>query len=686
MPRAKILIVEDELIVAHNIKSNLEHIEYEVPALATSGPQAVEKTLALRPDLVLMDIKLRGNMDGIEAARQIREQVDVPIIFMTAYTDDATFQRAKQTEPAGYVLKPFEMRDMHSTIEMALYKHETDRKLKQSETRYRRLFEQSSAILADTEALYRFSLGLITDDSLTDMLQKVVGSVAETLPAHWVTLITFKLETRQVTQFINNRPDDPPDLPASFDTLAQGVTGWVIRKKKAMLSSKIGPGPQVDARLQRIRQEKGAGSVLVVPLQYHSQILGIVTAINRASQPDFNQRHVKLLSAMANQTAVAIENARLLENTRQRVTELEAVHQATLSLTSSLKLQTVLSGILQSVVTLLPNTIKSVIYLYQNGDLIFAADKSRKQASSTYFPLPRPSGTTHSVAETGQMIVITDMRSDPRYKSYHSDWDVAMVSLPLKVGHRVRGVMNVFHHAPHNWSDSELRVLRLLGDQAAVAIENARLYEQTRQDAATKAALLETVNHRVKNNLSTIIGMLYAIQHHTTDGQTINLDDLIGRIEALATVHNLLAAREWQPLPLSELAERVIDSAIQSYPDVTPPIRVTVQPSPVTVTPKCATNLTLVLHELATNVLKHVAPVVPTPDVDVNIRADGQNSVNLTFGDNGPGYPQAVLEQTDQQVGLFLVNTVVTNGLRGEIHLRNQNGAVADFYFAPVVE
>ncbi|RMF05451.1 MAG: GAF domain-containing protein [Chloroflexi bacterium] len=692
MPRAKILIVEDELIVANNLKINLEQIDYHVPAIAASGVQAVEKTLEHWPDLILMDIKLRGSMDGIEAARQIREQVDVPIIFMTAYTDDATFQRAKQTEPAGYVLKPFEMRDMHSTIEMALYKHEADRKLKQSEARYRRLFEQSSALLADTEALYRFSLSIATTENLPDLLQNVVNSVAETLPAFRVTLLTLNFETRQIEQIITNRPvsglqlPDSVQLPDTFEELEEGLTGWVVRHKKPALSPKNSPDPRESLRVRQRRQANKVGAILVVPLQYHAQVFGTLTAANQLYQPDFDQRDVKLLSAMANQTAVAIENARLLENTRQRVTELEAVHQATLSLTSSLKLPTVLTGILQSVVTLLPNTIKSVIYLYQNGELIFAADKGREQVGNTYFPPPRTNGTTYTVAQTGQTVVIADIQNDHRYKNYHPEWKVAMVSLPLKVGHRVRGVMNVFHHAPHPWSDSELRVLRLLGDQAAVAIENARLYEQTRQDAATKAALLETINHRVKNNLSTIIGMLYAIQHCTADGQTINLDDLIGRIEALATVHNLLAAHEWQPLPLSELAERVIDSAIQSYPDVTPPICVTVQPSPVTVTPKCATNLTLILHELATNVLKHVAPVAPTPNVDVNIRAGGHNVVNLTFCDNGPGYPQAVLDQTRQQVGLFLVNTVITNGLRGVVHLRNHNGAVADFHFAPIIE
>ncbi|MEJ2207696.1 MAG: response regulator, partial [Anaerolineae bacterium] len=131
----QILIVEDEMIVAHNLKSRLEGLGYQVLPIARSGEEAVQRSLEARPDLVLMDIRVGGEIDGIEAAGQIRAHHSVPVIYLTGYADEATLARAKVTEPFGYVLKPFEMQELRSTIEMALYKYVLDRRLRESERR-----------------------------------------------------------------------------------------------------------------------------------------------------------------------------------------------------------------------------------------------------------------------------------------------------------------------------------------------------------------------------------------------------------------------------------------------------------------------------------------------------------------------------------------------------------------------
>ncbi|MCL4294921.1 MAG: response regulator [Anaerolineae bacterium] len=131
--KVKILIVEDESIVAMDVKNRLIRLGYEVCGLASSGEEAIQKTIQSRPGLILMDIRLKGQMDGIIAAEQIRSWYDVPIVFLTAYSDDTTLQRAKLTEAFGYLLKPLEERELHITIEMALYKHKMERKLKESE-------------------------------------------------------------------------------------------------------------------------------------------------------------------------------------------------------------------------------------------------------------------------------------------------------------------------------------------------------------------------------------------------------------------------------------------------------------------------------------------------------------------------------------------------------------------------
>jgi DNA-binding LytR/AlgR family response regulator len=126
MERLNIFIVEDESIVAKDIQNSLTKLGYNVVGTANNGKDAIEKITELLPDLILMDIMIKGTMNGIEVTEKIREKMNVPVIFLTAYADEGTLSRAKITEPYGYILKPFKEIDLHSTIEMAVYKHQKD--------------------------------------------------------------------------------------------------------------------------------------------------------------------------------------------------------------------------------------------------------------------------------------------------------------------------------------------------------------------------------------------------------------------------------------------------------------------------------------------------------------------------------------------------------------------------------
>lgn len=133
MESKRIMIVEDEHVVALGLQETLELSNYQVGAVARTGDEAIQKATEVRPDLVLMDIQLKGSMDGVEAATRIRQNLDIPIIYLTAYSDESTLKRAKVAEPFGYLLKPFEQQALHTAIETALHKHQMDKKVKQSE-------------------------------------------------------------------------------------------------------------------------------------------------------------------------------------------------------------------------------------------------------------------------------------------------------------------------------------------------------------------------------------------------------------------------------------------------------------------------------------------------------------------------------------------------------------------------
>ena len=143
----QILIVEDEIIIAEDLQRKLKKMGYSVPAIVSTGEETIKSIKENTPDLVLMDIVIHGGMDGIETAGQIRNNFDIPVVYLTAFADEKTLERAKITEPFGYLIKPFKERELQITIEISLYKHEMERKLKQSERSLREKNQWLSAVI-----------------------------------------------------------------------------------------------------------------------------------------------------------------------------------------------------------------------------------------------------------------------------------------------------------------------------------------------------------------------------------------------------------------------------------------------------------------------------------------------------------------------------------------------------------
>ena len=172
MADVKILLVEDESIEAMDIKRTLESFGYKVPYIASSGEEAVEKALEIMPDLILMDIILKGDIDGIEAVSKIKDQ-NIPVIYLTAHSEETTIERAKLTEPYGYIIKPYERIELKYAIELAIYKNQMEKELKESEKKFYLLFENSplpyqsldeNGFLLDVNPAWLDSLGYTKDE------------------------------------------------------------------------------------------------------------------------------------------------------------------------------------------------------------------------------------------------------------------------------------------------------------------------------------------------------------------------------------------------------------------------------------------------------------------------------------------------------------------------------------------
>ena len=232
MARARILVVEDEHIVAKDIATRLVRRGYEVLAIVGSAQEAIDEAGAGRPDLVLMDIMLKGDMDGIAAADRIQELYDIPVVYLTAYADEKTLQRAKITDAFGYILKPFEERELYISIEMAIYKHTIEARLRTSE-------QWLSATLNS------IGDGIIAADTMGNVI--FMNHVAELLTG-WTREDVLGKPLAEVFSPLHENPD-----PGSLDTI--------------VLIARNGKRTEIDSRSGPIQDDRGNLRGMVVAIR-----------------------------------------------------------------------------------------------------------------------------------------------------------------------------------------------------------------------------------------------------------------------------------------------------------------------------------------------------------------------------------------------------------------------------------
>ncbi len=246
MATREILVVEDERIVAMDIQNRLRGLGYSVSAVVPSGEEAIRKVGEARPDLVVMDIWLSGDMDGIEAAGRIRALYNIPVVYVTAYADASTFERAKNTEPFGYVLKPLEEGELYTSIELALHRHQLEQRLKESGQR-----------LAST--LKSMGDGVIA----TDVSGRVtfMNAVAEVLTG-WTEKDALGKDLTEVFNITSEETGVLPENPVA-KALQEGVVVGLSRH--TLISKDAMATVIIDDSVAPIRDDKGIiiGAVLI---------------------------------------------------------------------------------------------------------------------------------------------------------------------------------------------------------------------------------------------------------------------------------------------------------------------------------------------------------------------------------------------------------------------------------------
>lgn len=246
MSNASILIVEDEKIIARGIEKRLRALGYHIAGLAATGAEAIRFAAESRPDLILMDINLGAGMDGVEAAELLRVQLDVPIVYLTAFSDNATLQRAKLTEPFGYILKPYDDKDLQSAIEIGLYKHKMDLRLRENE----RWLAATLGSIGD---------GVIAVDQLGKV--RLFNAWAEKLTG-WTEAEALGRDVGEVFNIVDEKTRQPVSNPI-FEALEKGVPANLA--PETTLIDKFGVERPIDDSAAPIRDVNGnvSGAVLV---------------------------------------------------------------------------------------------------------------------------------------------------------------------------------------------------------------------------------------------------------------------------------------------------------------------------------------------------------------------------------------------------------------------------------------
>ncbi len=349
-PGRKILVVEDENIVAMDLRASLTGLGYQVTDTVGTGQEALASARRRPPELVLMDINLRGDMDGVMTAEAMRAELALPVVYLTAFSDEATLRRARVTEPFGYLLKPFDERELHITVEMAIYRHQAQRE-------HEKLLEEKAARAAVekqhrwmrflAEAGEQLSATLDVKSTLQSLARLAVPELADWIVVH------FK-EDDQIRSPLIHHAGGKEELlrellersPAR-EGFAHGYAAVIDTGQPDLLAS-IGDDVLQEAAIDeddRVRlRALGFKSQICVPLAIRGSTEGALTLLSAESGRTFTEGDLEHAMEFARRCSTALENARLYQAAREAV----ALRDEFLSIASH-ELRTPLTSMLLSV-------------------------------------------------------------------------------------------------------------------------------------------------------------------------------------------------------------------------------------------------------------------------------------------------------------------------------------------------
>ncbi|MCP4660515.1 MAG: PAS domain S-box protein [bacterium] len=540
MERPQILIVEDEPMVAELLEERLKMLGYDVAASVRTGEEAVEKVGELAPDLVLMDVVLAGEMDGVEAAAAIHERHDLPVVFVTGYADDETLRRAQLTEPLGYLLKPFENRELHAALTVSLTRHRMERRLKEREQWLAATLNCIASGVIATDSSQRITFMNKIAENLTgwgrDQAQgrdvvEVLDISAEDAPSPGPATETLQ-DATMINQIAILRSKAGRRTPIEFNLAPirderRGITGAVL------IFQDIARRKQVDEKLRKLSSavEQTADLVVITDkdgaIEYANpafkgftgysddELLGRTPRIVKSGLHDdklhrelwetilgggifrdvFKNRkkngeiflEEKTIGPLRNKYGTIthfVSTGKDITKSKQLEDRLEAIYQLGGKLTPLRHRTAVVRRVLEMATQVLrfESAYYGLVDEASNEMDYYQLLSEGEERREGYRRLPLDGDRVLgiSVVTSGRAIHVPDTSLDLRPSGLPEDAR-SILCVPMKAGERIIGMLKIGSAEPYRFTREDQQLLQALADQASIALENVRLQETERE-------------------------------------------------------------------------------------------------------------------------------------------------------------------------------------------------------------
>ncbi len=546
-------------------------------------------------------------------------------------------------------------------------------------------FQTESSMLA---ALHRINSALNSTLNLQDMLDTAADAVAQVMQSEVCSIFLYDQVTDQLVLRATNGLNR--QLIGKFSLrLGEGITGT------AALTGH--PQAVMDAWADRRfvycpdLHEERYRSLLAVPIILYTvgKLVGVID-IHTADYRDFGTAEVQFLELVAGELAMAIENAQLYQATderlRRKVAELSTLERVSAMVTSTLDLDSVLSIITSQALSLARVDAVAIYQLVGPNQVLKLLAIHGSDEGLSLVDHPIAERAIRNAVATARPVLVKNL---DRISAEAADVAPAneyrtLVCIPMP-GHRgILGALSFYDRDYRDFDEEELALYSAFAHQAAIAIQNAHLYEEAQRALEVKSVLLKEMHHRVRNNLQTVAALLSLQKRRCEDTPAADiLSESIARIESIAAVHDLLCGAELGQTTLEALARQVVESVLAHHVAPDQHIEFEITAPGVIVGSKEATLLAIIINELVSNAVRH--GFAGRKHGQIQIRAFRKNGqIELNVIDDGHGYPDDFHVETSTGLGIGIVRTLVKQDLGGSFTVeRHDHRTVATVQFKP---